>query len=114
MGIHSGLKVRFTDYDDAPLRFVEQSAAEKRPSSPRTRYSTRQWLDWRDPLRPNGSRSSPRGRRYCETSTGWSPSVANLIGKLLAPGGLALIASPYRVAAEGFAETLGEPLGLDG
>ncbi len=30
------------------------------------------------------------------------PLVANLLARMLAPGGLALIADPYRVAAEGF------------
>ena len=30
------------------------------------------------------------------------PLVANLLGKLLAPDGVGLIASPYRVAAEAF------------
>ena len=34
------------------------------------------------------------------------PLVANLLGSLLAPGGLGLIASPYRVAAEAFPAAL--------
>ena len=34
------------------------------------------------------------------------PLVANLLSKLLAPGGLGLIASPYRLSAEGFPAAL--------
>ena len=39
------------------------------------------------------------------------PLVANVLVRMLAPGGLALIAGPYRVAAEGFRAAV-EGLGL--
>lgn len=96
VALKRGLRVRFTDYDEAPLQFVRQSAAENRfdPSH----FSTA-WLDWRD----------LPGERYpiilgadVLYEKRLVPLVADLLAGLLAPNGLALVAGPYRVAAERF------------
>lgn len=100
-----GLKVCFTDYDEAPLRFVERSVRENGfdPS-----LSSTAWLDWRDlPARQYPiilGADVLYERRLV-------PLVANVLAQMLAPGGLALIAGPYRVAAEGFPAAV-EPLGM--
>jgi predicted nicotinamide N-methyase len=96
VGLRRGLAVRFTDYDEAPLRFVRRSAVENdfAPSG----YSTG-WLDWRD-------LPAERYRVILGADVLYErrlvPLVANLIATMLSPGGVALIAGPYRVAAEGF------------
>jgi predicted nicotinamide N-methyase len=91
-----GLRVRFTDYDEAPLRFVARSAEENGfdPSS----YSTG-LLDWRDP---------PGDERYpiilgadVLYERRLVPLVADLMSALLEPGGVALITDPNRSAADG-------------
>ena len=104
-GLRAGLHVTFSDYDDAPLDFVRKSTRANGfdPSS----YTTRR-LDWRDlPVERYGvilGADVLYERRLV-------PLVANLLGALLAPGGLALIADPYRASAEGFGPSV-ERLGL--
>jgi predicted nicotinamide N-methyase len=91
-----GRTVLFTDYDHAPLEFVARSAAEN--DFDPTRFAFRR-LDWRDlpgeqfPLILGADVIYERAL---------IPLVANLLAKLLAPGGLGLIATPYRIAAEAF------------
>ena len=106
VALGQGLAVHFTDYDAAPLDFVARSVLANGFDS--SSVSTAR-LDWRD--LPD--------RRY-EVILGADvlyerrlvPLVANLLAHMLAPGGLALIADPYRVAAEGFRAEV-ERLGLE-
>ncbi|MDR3632363.1 MAG: methyltransferase [Isosphaeraceae bacterium] len=105
VALQRGLNVRFTDYDEAPLRFLERSAAEN--GFDPSRYSTG-WLDWRDLPAERYPVILGADVLYEQRLV---PLVANLIATMLAPGGLALIAGPYRVAAEHFPAAL-EPLGL--
>jgi predicted nicotinamide N-methyase len=95
-GLAAGLLVDFTDQVDAPLSFVEQSA--RAAGFDPHRWSTSQ-LDWR----------SPRNQTYPVIlgadvlyERELVPLVVNLIARMLAPGGEALIAGPYRVSTEIF------------
>lgn len=98
-------RVAFTDYDETPLRFVTQSAAENRIGP--DRFTTRP-LDWRElpderfPLILGADVLYERGL---------VPLVTNLVARLLTPYGVALIAGPFRVASE---EELGPCLERDG
>ncbi|MCA1686560.1 MAG: methyltransferase [Planctomycetia bacterium] len=96
-GVQRGLRVTFTDYDDAPLVFVARSASANGfdPAS----YSTRR-LDWREPA---GDRFPVILGADVLYERRLVPLVADVLAARLAPGGLALIADPYRAAAEGFA-----------
>jgi predicted nicotinamide N-methyase len=91
-----GLSVQFTDYDQAPLDFVARSAAVNRFDP--ARFIVRR-LDWRD--LPDDRFPVILGADVIY-EVPLVPLVANVVQKLLAPGGVALIASPYRVAAEAF------------
>jgi predicted TPR repeat methyltransferase len=91
-----GLRVQFSDYDRTPLEFVARSAAEN--GFEEGRYRTR-LLDWRklpDERFPVilGADVTYEARLV--------PLVAGVLAAMLVPGGLGLIASPYRVADEGF------------
>jgi predicted nicotinamide N-methyase len=91
-----GRTVVFTDYDQAPLDFVARSASEN--AFDPTRFAFRR-LDWRD--LPGEQYPLILGADVIYEAP-LVPLVANLLAKLLAPGGLGLIATPYRVAAEAF------------
>jgi predicted nicotinamide N-methyase len=91
-----GLDVEFTDYDSAPLQFVVLSAGEN--GFEPARYET-SLLDWR--RLPKGHYSVILGADVIYESR-LVPLVANLLAQLLARGGTALVASPYRVSAEEF------------
>ena len=91
-----GLRVRFTDYDQAPLEFVARSAAENRIDP--TRFAIRQ-LDWRD--LPGEQFPVILGSDVIYEAP-LVPLVANLLRCLLAAGGLGMIVTPYRIAAEAF------------
>lgn len=100
-----GFRVRFTDHDRTPLRFIEASARANGfdPSS----FSTA-LLDWR----------SPPDERYplilgadVTYERRLNPQVAGVIAAMLEPGGLALISDPNRAAAEGFGQAV-EAVGL--
>jgi 2-polyprenyl-3-methyl-5-hydroxy-6-metoxy-1,4-benzoquinol methylase len=97
VGLGRGLRVTFTDYDKAPLGFVARSAAANGfdPAS----YTARR-LDWRQPSAEQFSVILGADVLYERRLV---PLVADLLAAMLAPGGLALIADPYRAAAEGFA-----------
>jgi predicted nicotinamide N-methyase len=88
--------VLFTDYDQAPLGFAARSAAEN--AFDPTCFAVRR-LDWRD--LPGEQFPLILGADVIYEAP-LVPLVANLLAKLLAPGGLGLIATPYRVAAEAF------------
>ena len=96
-GVASGLRVEFTDYDDAPLRFV---AASLRANG---FDGTTRLLDWREPS--GGPYPVILGADIVYESR-LVPLVADVIRALLAPGGVALVAGPYRVATEGLDEAL--------
>ncbi len=94
VGLARGMTVDFTDYDDAPLRFVSRSVQAS--GFPPERFSTR-ILDWR----------RPEARRYPVIlgadvlyEKRLVPLVADVIAAMLEPGGVALVAGPYRVATE--------------
>ncbi len=91
-----GLSVQFSDYDQAPLNFVARSAALNQFDP--ARFATRR-LDWRN--LPDDRFPLILGADVIYESS-LVPLVANLLAKMLAPGGTALISSPYRVAAEAF------------
>jgi predicted nicotinamide N-methyase len=92
-----GLRVCFSDYDQAPLLFVEQSVRANAfdPSQFTTRL-----LDWRNPTEETYPLILGSDVLYERRLV---PLVANLLAKMIAPGGLALIACPGRASAEGFA-----------
>jgi len=94
IGLASGLRVHFTDYDEAPLRFVARSVRENgfNPAS-----SSLARLDWRDPppeVYPVILGADVLYERRLV------PLIAGVIARMLAPGGVALVAGPYRVATE--------------
>src|SRR5262245_16234142 len=100
VGLSRGLRVRFTDYDETPLRFVARSAREN-GFDPAT-FSTAR-LDWRD--LPDERYPVILGADVLYEHR-LVPLVANLLAELLAPEGVALVAGPYRVATEGFESAL--------
>ena len=100
-----GLRVCFSDYDEAPLGFVSRSA-DANGFDP-TRFSTR-ILDWRDLPDETFPVILASDVLYERRLV---PLVAKLLAKMLAPGGLGLIACPGRSSAEGFPAAL-KALGL--
>jgi predicted nicotinamide N-methyase len=96
VAVARGLSVQFTDYDQAALDFVAQSAAENGFDS--ARYSLRR-LDWRH--LPDERYPIILGADVIYEAR-LVPLVAALLCRLLAPGGVGLLASPYRLAANGF------------
>jgi predicted nicotinamide N-methyase len=96
-----GLRVQFSDYDRAPLEFVARSVAEN--GLDETRYTTT-ILDWRD--LPDERFPVILGSDVIYEPR-LVPLVANVLATMLAPDGIALIASPYRIAARGFPAAVG-------
>ena len=82
------------------LEFVARSAAENRFDPSRFQILRLDWRDLPDRLFPVILGADVIYEALLV------PLVANLLSKLLAPGGLGLIASPYRVAAEAFPAAL--------
>ncbi len=105
VGMSRGLNVRFTDYDDAPLSLIARSVSENNFDG--TRFSTG-LLDWRE--LPDETYPLILGADVLYERR-LVPLVAGVLSKMLAPGGEAWIADPYRVAAEEFPEAVGR-LGL--
>lgn len=100
VGVASGLKVDFTDYDEAPLEFVAASLAENGFGPD---VATTRTFDWREP----GARRYPviLGADVLYEAR-LVPLVCDVIRSLLEPDGVALVAGPYRVATEGLEECL--------
>jgi predicted nicotinamide N-methyase len=96
VGATRGLNVCFTDYDDAPLEFVARSARANGLDP--SRYATR-LLDWREPSAEKFSVILAADVLYERRLV---PLVVDVLDAMLAPGGVALVAGPYRVADEGF------------
>jgi predicted nicotinamide N-methyase len=101
-GMSRGLSVHFTDYDDAPLEFVARSVSEN--DFDPSRFSKSR-LDWRSPTAEIYPLIFGADVLYERKLV---PLVANVLARMLAPGGAAWIADPYRVAAEDFPLALSE------
>jgi predicted nicotinamide N-methyase len=95
-----GARVHFSDYDRAPLRFVEQSA---QASGFEPGQFTTRLLDWRE--LPDERFDLILGADLLYEKR-LIPLVAQAIDRLLSPDGIALLAGPYRVATEDFPEAL--------
>ncbi|MGC8641767.1 MAG: class I SAM-dependent methyltransferase [Isosphaeraceae bacterium] len=100
VALSRGMHVCFSDYDQAPLRFVERSAREN--GFDRSRFSTR-LLDWREP--PDETYPVILGSDVLYERR-LVPLVAELLARMLAPGGLGLVSCPGRSSAAGFADAL--------
>jgi predicted nicotinamide N-methyase len=101
VGLDAGLRrVAFTDYDLAPLRFVEASARAN-DFTP-DRVST-MLLDWRHP--PDARYPVILGADVLYERR-LIPLVVGVLKAMLDPEGLALISGPYRVATEGLEPAL--------
>jgi predicted nicotinamide N-methyase len=100
VAVSRGLRVCFSDYDLAPLQFVERSMRSN--GFDPTRFSTRV-LDWSNP--PDETYPVVLGSDVLYEKR-LVPLVAGLLAKMLAPCGLALISCPGRAAAEGFPAAL--------
>jgi predicted nicotinamide N-methyase len=94
VGVAAGLKVHFTDYDEAPLRFVDQSAQANGFGPDRVTTSL---LDWRNP--PSERYPVILGADVLYERR-LVPLVCDVIRTMLEPGGTAYVGGPYRVATE--------------
>jgi hypothetical protein len=95
-----GLRVHFTDYDLAPLHFVERSIRENGFDPT---LCTTGLLDWRQP--PNIAFPIILGSDVLYERR-LVPLVANLLAAMLDPSGQALIACPGRCSAESFPDAV--------
>jgi predicted nicotinamide N-methyase len=100
VAVARGWRVTFTDYDEAALEFVQRSAAANGFDA--ASYST-QRLDWR--ALPEECYPVILGADVLYERR-LVPLVADVIDRMLAPDGYALIAGPYRVATAGFGRAL--------
>jgi predicted nicotinamide N-methyase len=91
-----GFRVCFSDYDPAALAFVDRSVRENGLDP--ERFSTLV-LDWRNPPAVRFERIIGADVLYERRLV---PLVADVLVRMLAPGGEALLATPYRVSAEAF------------
>ena len=96
VGLRRGLRVTFSDYDGGTFGFVAQSTAANGFTT--EAYSLRR-LDWRDPPAKRFPVILGADVLYERRLV---PLVVNVLSAMLSPGGLALIADPYRASAEGF------------
>ncbi len=94
--LSKGRSVLFTDYDAAPLDFVAQQRRDERVRPHAIRRAALDWRHLSDEKYP-----VILGADVIYEAV-LVPLVANLLARLLAPGGVGLIATPYRVAAEAF------------
>lgn len=102
-----GLSVQFSDYDRAPLEFVARSVAENGFDESRSRTRL---LDWRK-LPDEHERFPVILGADVTYEARLVPLVAAVLAATLVPGGVGMIASPYRVADKGFSAAV-EALGL--
>jgi predicted nicotinamide N-methyase len=101
-----GLRVCFSDYDQAALDFVARSAEVNGWGS--THFRTR-LLDWRDLPAETYPVIVGSDLLYERRLV---PLVAGVLAALLEPGGMGLLSCPGRASAQGFPAAL-EALGLD-
>ncbi len=97
-----GFRVCFSDYDPAALGFVARSVRESGLDPERF---TTLLLDWRNPPDARFARIIAADVLY---ETRLVPLVVGVLARMLAPGGEALISTPYRVSAESFPGALAE------
>lgn len=91
-----GFRVRFSDYDPAAFAFIRRSVAESELPEDWAAYLL---LDWREPPALSFPRIIAADVLYERKLV---PLVADVLAKLLAPGGEAILTTPYRASAEGF------------
>lgn len=87
-------RVDFTDYDEAPLRFVRRTMAAN--GFGEDRFTTER-IDWREP--PDRRYRAILGADVLYERR-LVPLVVDLLAQMLEPDGFALVAGPYRVATE--------------
>ena len=100
VGLARGLRVHFTDYDEAALGFVARSVREN-GFDPAASSTSR--LDWRDPPDDRFPLILAADVLYERRLV---PLVVDVLARMLEPGGFALIADPNRASAEGLPEAL--------
>jgi predicted nicotinamide N-methyase len=100
VALRRGLRVHFTDYDLAPLRFVDRSMRENGFDP---NLCTTGLLDWREPPQLTFPIILGSDVLYERRLV---PLVANLLAAMLEPGGQALIACPGRSSAESFPDAV--------
>ncbi|MFO0951050.1 MAG: methyltransferase, partial [Isosphaeraceae bacterium] len=91
-----GVKVTFSDYDGTPLDFAGRSARANGVSDDRFGLLRLDWRSLPDLQFPYILGADVLYERPLV------PLVAGVLARMLAPGGTALIAGPYRVASEDF------------
>lgn len=91
-----GFRVRFSDYDPAAFGFIRRSVVESGLPEDRAAYLL---LDWREPPALSFPRIIAADVLYERKLV---PLVADVLARLLAPGGEALLTTPYRASAEDF------------
>ena len=100
-----GFRVRFSDYDPAAFDFIHRSIAENGFRADRAAMLV---LDWRKPPALTFARIIAADVLYERRLV---PLVADVLARLLAPGGEAILTTPYRASAESFPAEL-PPRGL--
>lgn len=100
-----GFRVRFSDYDPAAFPFIRRSVAESGLPEDRADFLL---LDWREPPALTFPRIVAADVLYERKLV---PLVADVLARLLAPGGEAILTTPYRASAESFPAEL-PPRGL--
>lgn len=91
-----GFRVRFSDYEPAAFGFIRRSVAENGFPADRASYLL---LDWREPPPLAFPRIIAADVLYERRLV---PLVADVLARLLPPGGEAILTTPYRASAESF------------
>lgn len=103
VGLASGIaRVDFTDYDEAPLRFVRRSVLANGLGEERYRAFL---LDWRDPPAVGYPVILGADILYEKRLV---PLVLGVFQRMLDPEGFAMVAGPYRVASDDLGDRLGD------
>lgn len=89
-----GFRVRFSDYDPAAFGLVRRSVAENGLPEDRASYLA---LDWREPPALTFPRIIASDVLYERPLV---PLVAEVLARMLSPGGEAILSTPYRASAE--------------
>lgn len=95
-----GFRVRFSDHDPAAFDFVRLSVAAGGLAEDRASYLL---LDWREPPPLSFVRIIAADVLY---EARLVPTVADVLARLLAPDGEAIVATPRRASAESFPDEL--------
>ncbi len=100
VAVREGLSVEFTDYDRAPLAFVERSVASNHFDP---NLATLDVLDWGHPTKGRFDLILGADITYERRLV---PLVASVVAAKLEPDGVALVSDPNRVASQGFGEAI--------